>query len=187
MGVPEAFWIEAIYAGWVAAYRITQQGGRPVVAEMRVFPDEASRARPGEWSTDTAHVPTGGLPARLVRGLKPGEDLAVGLKIGNRYVRLVPPAANRFRRAGFRRLKKTRPGHGYSDNELLRAAVFYVERGGRRPVADLAVAWKLEHQQARDLLQAAGEKGFLTPGTRGKTSRALTEKAKALLAKESSR
>ena len=43
-----------------------------------------------------------------------------------------------------------------------------------------------EPSQARDMLQAAGEKGYLTLGTRGKTSRALTDKAKELLSKKES-
>ena len=67
-----------------------------------------------------------------------------------------------------------------------RRRVLCRHRVGGRPVADLAAAWGLEPSQARDLLQAAGEKGYLTPGTRGKTSRALTERAHNLLKKGSS-
>lgn len=197
IGEPPEFWIEVDYDSWMVGYRVAPQGGRPVVAEIRVFPREASRATtvttPGEWSCEITEIPTGGISARLLRALRPGEDVAVGLKLGNRYVRLVPSAAARFQRAGFSRLKKQRvkrqrDTRGRIDiDRLLRAALFYAKRGGRRPVADLADAWHIGHRQATDLLQVAGEQGLLTRGTKGKTSRALTDKAKALLAKKESR
>jgi hypothetical protein len=200
-GTREEFWIEApIDPEWTVAYRVLPQGGRPVIAEVRIFPSVpelgAWRPHAGHWEPVQlermredlkveAKVPEGGVTARLLRDVRLGSDFAEGLKAGNRYLHLVPAARPRVRRAGFRRLKRTREGHGWPDDTLLQAAAFYVERGGRRPVADLAKAWSLKPSQARDMLQAAGAKGYLTPGTQGKTSRALTEKAKALLNKES--
>lgn len=67
--------------------------------------------------------------------------------------------------------------------ELAPGCVFYVTCAGRRPVAALAERWHITRSQARDLLQEAKERGFLTPGTPGKMSRALTDKARALLQK----
>ena len=162
------------------AYRLLQHGGYPVIAELRLFPSETPKRGAGKWSCLTASVPTGGITARLLRNVPLGSDIATGLKAAKRYVRLVPEARSLFQRAGFRRLKRApRKGQGWPDEVLLDAARFYVERGGRRPVADLAEAWKIKHSQARDMLQAATDKGFLTDGTPGKTSRALTDKAKA--------
>ena len=189
LGVPEAFWIEApIDAEWTVAYRMVPQHGRPVIAEVRVFPSEDNPSRhPGEWSATrlgaTPTVPAGGVSTRLLRAMRLGSDVAIGLKAGNRYLQLVPAARPRLRRAGYRRLKRPHGHGGWSDENLLRAALFYVKRGGRRPVADLADAWNLTRSRARDLLQAAKEKGFLTPGTPGKTSRALTDRARELLQK----
>jgi hypothetical protein len=189
-GAPEEFWIEAgLAAEWTIAYRVIQPDGRPVIGEIRVFPAENPAPVPGQWSGLLPSVPTGGLTTRLYRAAQPGADFAEGLKAGNRYLFLVPDARPRFRAAGFQRLKKKprQSGRGWSDQQLLDAALLYVERGGRRPVADLADAWKLKPSQARDLLQTATQKGLLTAGTRGRTSRALTDKAKTLLAERTAK
>jgi hypothetical protein len=82
-------WVEEdLGEDWVAAYRITSQNGRPVVAEVRVFPrpphweprqvperDEVYRP-PGEWEASTkgtqAAVPPGGIPTTVLRQIRLG-------------------------------------------------------------------------------------------------------------------
>ena len=188
-------WIEIdLGEAWTAAYRINAQDGTPVIAELRVYPREPDNS-PGQWRGaglgTTAPVPRGGLTARLLRQLRPGNtrgsDLQEGLADWRRHVLGASTAALfTVKNAGFHRLtRRPRLGgrRGWSDETLVRAAAFYVDTGGQHPVKDLAAAWKLkDHAQARDLLQAARKKGFLSPGRLGVTSRALTDKARAHLA-----
>jgi hypothetical protein len=185
----EEWWYEVLLAEeWTAAYRVMQQGGFPVIAELRVFPRESDRM-PGEWSGTYfthASVPAGGITARLVKQLRPGDtrgsDLAEGREKWKKFIGLTGAKAH-FRKRGFRAIRRPRQTggrRGWTDDELLRAALFYVESTGT-PVAELAKAWNLRPSQARDLLTAATRKGFLTAGKRGVKSRTLTDRAKALL------
>ena len=195
--IPPDFWIEAEYGDWVAAYRLVQQEGYPVIGEFRLFPREPQHRLPGEWSGSThdksrASAPAGGITARLLRKLRLRSDWTEGLRAGNRYLKLVPVIARpHLQAAGVRRMRPLRrtPKHGqrgWSVEVLLNAALFYVQHTGRRPVADLAAAWQLKHVQARDLLQKARRKGFLTAGVQGTASRGLTNQAKALLSQKAS-
>lgn len=190
----QEIWFEvALNAEWTAAYRVLPQHGQPVIGEVRVFPKESFPSRnPGEWVGGNllglgATVPAGGITARLLRSLQTSETVAAGLEPWQRFLKLVPPARQHHKRWGFRTLRPRRLGgrRGWSEEELLRAAVTYVEIGGRRPVAELAKRWKLKPTQARDLLNAATEKEFLTPGRPGVASRGLTDKAKQLLEERS--
>jgi hypothetical protein len=75
--VPEA-WVEVPFApGWVAAYRLVSEHGRPVLGELRLFPDEPDRPRPGWWSGEVlgsaAVVPEGGITARVLRRVRVAE------------------------------------------------------------------------------------------------------------------
>jgi hypothetical protein len=78
-------WVEVpLGRDWIAAYRLVEQRGYPVVAELRIFPAEkkvwknkvGSRSA-GEWSAEilgrTAKVPRGGITARMVRAVRIGE------------------------------------------------------------------------------------------------------------------
>jgi hypothetical protein len=82
-------WVEEdLGEDWVAAYRITAQDGRPVVAEVRVFPrpphweprpvpdpDEVWWP-PGVWEAEIkgtgAAVPPGGIPTTILREIRLG-------------------------------------------------------------------------------------------------------------------
>lgn len=196
-------WIEGeVDDDWMAAYRITPQDGVPVIAELRVFPREVEDVRapraPGRWAGSAlgvhAPAPPGGLTATVLRQLRVGDtsgsQLHAGLAQWRQIVGLSIPAHLKTAKAGFRSLQRGRRSgkKGYEAETLLSAAVFYVEHGGRHPVKALAEAWKLTPPQARDLLQAAKEKGYLTAGRLGVASRTLTEKARHLLAaKETTR
>ncbi len=81
----EDVWAEVpLGRNWIAAYRLVEQRGYPVVAELRIFPAEkrvwknkvGSRS-PGEWSAEffgcKAKVPRGGITARMVRAVRIGE------------------------------------------------------------------------------------------------------------------
>ena len=189
-------WIEsAIGDDWMVAYRLMPQAGHFVIAELRLFPRESHANRnPGEWSGvylgTGAAVPNGGVSATLLRsvhlGDRSGSDLAEGRTAWLRYIGLSPKAKAAFARAGFRKLRRPRPERGgrrgWPEAQLLEAAAFYVRVGGRAPVAALAKQWGLAPTVARDLLQVAKEKGFLTAGRQGVASRALTDRAKKLLA-----
>jgi hypothetical protein len=182
----EEVWIEVdLGNAWTAAYRITPQDGVPVIAELRVFPRESVKPparRPGQWTDAalgmSATVPPGGLTTRLLRQLR-GSDLRDGLAHFPQVEGVVTPAGLNLRQAGFHTLKRpTRlKGRGWSEETLLQAAVFYA-KGGQHPVKDLATVMHLRPSQARDLLQTARNKGFLTPGRQGVRSRALTAKAR---------
>jgi hypothetical protein len=183
-------WLEVdLDDGWTAAYRVMPQQGQPVIGEVRVFPTESFTSRnPGEWVSGTflglnATVPAGGITTRLLRSLQTSETVAAGIEPWKKFLNLVPPARPHFARLGFRRLRPPRQGgrRGWSDEDLLRAAVDYVEIGGRRPVVELAKRWNLKRTRARDLLHSATEKEFLQPGRPGVANRGLTDKAKKAL------
>lgn len=68
-------WVEAPLGAWVVAYRLVNQSGEPVVAELRVFPCEPGKGRPpGRWSAEVlgvdASAPPGGIPADLLRHVR---------------------------------------------------------------------------------------------------------------------
>ena len=71
-------WLEApLDDGWLLALRVGVQEGWPVVAELRVFPDEGDDRDsrwPGCWSAERlgylAPVPPGGLTARKLREVR---------------------------------------------------------------------------------------------------------------------
>jgi hypothetical protein len=73
-------WLEtALDDQWRAASRLAVQNGRPVIAEVRVFPHEPGDRQhvPGRWSADVlgvlAKVPDEGLTARGLRKTRLGE------------------------------------------------------------------------------------------------------------------
>lgn len=79
--VVESSWIENdIGDGWTAAYRIAEEHGQPVIAEVRVFPTERNGARPGTWNADidaaSLVIPPGGLRTRKIREVSPEKALA---------------------------------------------------------------------------------------------------------------
>ena len=94
-------WVtEDVTDEWVAAYRISIQHGAPVVAEVRVFPNEqeptGTERGLGQWSEADESVPTNGVPSRLMRNVSPRVAHEVGHKILHRRWfdgrRLKPPS-----------------------------------------------------------------------------------------------
>jgi hypothetical protein len=195
-------WVEDdLGDGWVAAYRLMMKSDRPVVAEVRLFPDDPPVSRgPGQWSEQASAVPSEGIPGRALRDLR----LTFALERFSRFLRLIegdPKLAKQLLGAhgiplGARPAKR-RPGRaGRADAYYLAFAMAYVERlaeGSRRPVQDLAehppkaikgyVSDGLVASPAtvRDIIHQARVRGLLTGSPPGRPGGELTPKAKDML------
>ncbi len=71
-------WLEVqLDRGWLCAYRLVPKDGRPVVAEVRVYPAGSGKEPPGQWRGEwlggRAHVPHGGVTSRLLRLVRVGQ------------------------------------------------------------------------------------------------------------------
>jgi hypothetical protein len=191
-------WVEVpLNAEWRAAARLVAQDGQMVLAEVRVFPLEPGPRSllGGHWSAELlgarASVPAGGLTARTLRSVRLGEyqkqfrQILAWLR--ERYGRklfeqdaiqalgLTPPDEARprpARRAG-------RPDRFYAG--LAAQYVAMVERGSRRPVAEIAARRGLPAARVRDMLHEARERKLLTPGFPGKSAGALMPRAEGLV------
>jgi hypothetical protein len=190
-------WLEApLDDGWLVALRLSAQDGWPVVAELRVFPDEGDDRDsrwPGCWSAERlgylAPVPPGGLTARKLREVRLETFLREQAK------QLLAQRDTILRRdhatAGTDNPELTHPGRkragSKSDLELAQVAQEYIERchdprTAQRPTAALAAAragWTTTY--ARDQVHAARERGLLTSLGRGRQGGTLTPKAERLL------
>jgi hypothetical protein len=179
---------------WLVVFRVVDQRGQPVIAEVRVFPalethdEEKTWPQPtGRWRGEyggKTFVPPGGLTARLLRGIRTqvfqkdlrrimayhAKDLAHG-DSGVTLSAAPPPSATRGRK-------------GRSDRELARIARTY-ERAymaGRPSIADVAKAHRLSLSQARDAVSRARVRGLLSPAsTQGKRGGLLTPLAHEIL------
>jgi hypothetical protein len=187
-------WVEVpLRDGWVAAYRIVNDGGTPVVGEVRVFPDEPDRKNHGQWSGELlgvrAKVPHGGITLRLLREVrlkKYLQQMAAGIE---RFRKQSILAARDF---GWGREKVAAPAKsaprrgrkGRSDEFYVRVAEEYAKASTvrrSRPIAEIAKSHKVLPSQARDMVRLARKRGLLTsigPGMRGGQ---LTGRAESLL------
>jgi hypothetical protein len=200
-------WVEKLVpGGFVAAFRMVDQDGTPVIAEVRVFPPTP---RPdgrigGTWSEDPAAVPPGGVTAEAVRAATLSsvrEDFAaVNRDLAEQHGR--PVADQVLSRHGFSAAAFEIPRHPGKvgrpdDGLLLDVAVRYaaaVGRGSRSPNVDVAREyaseahpWIHKREQVRDLVYEARDRELLTKPSRGGLADGarLTEKAEALLAERS--
>ena len=128
-------WVEMRLAPrWLVVFRVVDQRGQPVIAEVRVFPALETHDEEKKWPQPTGRwrgeyggktfVPPGGLTARLLRGIRTqvfqkdlrrimayhAKDLA--LDPGVALSAAPPPSATRGRK-------------GRSDRELARIAAVY--------------------------------------------------------------
>lgn len=202
-------WLEApLDDGWRVALRVAVQDGWPVVAELRVFPNETDDddiARPGCWSAERlgylAPVAAGGLTARKLREVRLETLLREQFKpIAAQYTAILrrhsteagAPAENTRTQIAPANLESSggprrRRAASKSDLELARAAQEYLERchdasTAQRPTAALADAhpgWTTQY--ARDQVYAARERGLLTTVGQGQQGGALTPMAEQLL------
>jgi len=184
-------WFEArIAPRWIVAFRLTNQRGQPVIAELRVFPDEPGHYPPGRWSGEygaPAKVPPGGLSARDLRQIRTQAfraDLRTiathlmpewGEELGSLFpgvpLSTVPPRATQGRK-------------GRSDLELAQiAAVYEAAYHANRPAGPaVARAFKFSRSKARDAVRRARTRGLLGGGgKRGKGGGPLTALAREIL------
>jgi hypothetical protein len=72
--IDRSVWFEtSIAPRWTVAFRLVEQHGLPVIAEVRIFPDEPGHYPPGRWSGEygaPTKVPPGGLSARALRQIR---------------------------------------------------------------------------------------------------------------------
>lgn len=195
-------WVEqALDGGWMAAYRIMVKGGRPLVAEVRLFPHDRAETRgPGKWSEDAPDVPAEGVPGAALRALR----LQVPLERFPKFLRGVehdPKFATQLLGGhGIpvgSKVARRRPGRGgRPDSFYLAWAVAYVERlaaGSLRPVKDLAenppTAIKgyvsdgsvTSEATVRDIIHRARERDLLTRSPKGRPGGELSSKAQRML------
>jgi hypothetical protein len=201
------YWVEERLAGgWVAAYRLMVKGGRPVVAEVRLHPDDPPRAaNSGRWSEDPNGIPAEGVPGRALRELR----LRVAIQRFDSFLRTLrrdPILRQQLRSLGLPLrgpVQQRRPGRaGRPDEYYLAWAVAYVERlahGSRRPVKDLAErpprtmrGYVSDESSAsvatiRDIIHQARVRGLLTESPPGLPGGELTPKAERMLKQQDSR
>jgi len=182
-------WIEASIAkGWMVAYRMIIQGDVPVIAELRVFPAESGREqyRPGQWSGEflgmKATVPEGGIKARLVRKIKPGEhyrstqDFLQWAKERDWEPLGALPS-----------IVPTRRGRKRNDDRFYaRFARDYakLQRGSKTPAKALAEKHNIAHGQARTIIHQCRKRNLLTPAKQSRPGGLLTPYAEQLLEKK---
>jgi hypothetical protein len=203
-----AAWLEVDLDEWISAFRMAEQAGELVVAEVRFFPkepepegewiddpktgrrfkaqfsigEENQRRDYGSWSGNPANIPPGGVPARLLRTVRPGAALQLGVY----GVRAIPP------QPAFEKLaeRRHRPKRTKRDPLLLaRIAVLHEQLSLDRSRSPSMTAWKLleaagihyTRETVRDLVRHARKSGFLSAYTPRADSTA-TPKAHDLLA-----
>jgi len=201
--VVREMWIERrLPGGFVAAFRMVDQDGTPVVAEVRVFPHHPKGPkqgrRAGTWSEDEQAVPSGGVTSRAMKAAtltsaREGFTEAMQWFAQQAGRELSDQALSRH---GFNAKAYETPQHpgfaGKPDEAYLDVAIRYarcVERGSRRPARDVAAEyaserhpWIARWEQVRDLAHEARERGLLTyPPRRGMPGGVLTDKAREML------
>jgi hypothetical protein len=195
---------EDLPSGWVCTYRLANQDGQSVIAELSIHPSGKD-------------VPQGGLTTRILRRVRLGAHLAAitatvrGWASGgtprkdrtthipaapgrSAQVRVVFGAEDLDRDTaeglGFSGPpRERRPGRpGRSDREFAELAEQYVDargRGSTRPTADVARERGYDVAHIRDGIHEARERGLLTrPATKGRAGGELTPRARELLEQE---
>jgi hypothetical protein len=195
-------WLEvAISDDWMSAARLAMQDGQVVVAEMRVFPRErAPGASPlaGEWSAEVLGAlapspPRGGITKDLLRRVPMGQGAqhfrellrayqgkagSMGWLAQEMFERSFPGAGAVPERP------RPERGTGRPDWFFAQLAADYctaIERGSRRPVAELAARRRFPVARIRSMLHEARVRGLLTRNRRGVFGGALTSRAQEIL------
>jgi hypothetical protein len=196
--VDGTIWVldRALEPEWSVLYRVVEQDGNPVVAELRVVPAPHSEEE-DEWAEEALLKPQktwgveppvadGGLLARQVRAVRPGR----AIKESRRWAALERenPIAHAL---GFRFSDSVlnAPRHvgrrGRSDRFYVEVCVAYidaVQAGEPAPVQAAADRLGFKHAHVRDALHRARRRGLLTPPPPGRAGGQLTDKARAVLA-----
>jgi hypothetical protein len=194
----------------MVAYRLIPQMGRPVVAEVRVYPGTPDTyVNPGEWSAECegsqASVPTGGITARLL-----SKHLKVGTYLSH-FATIIRKTERQWGRGWVYGDQRYLGRHGFTP-----VAAETDTTVGRPPLHDLtfyarlardlrrienqdnakAPVKQLVHQMNQSvprgqtrydlpkmyrLVHVARDKGMLGPAQTGFSGGILTERARALL------
>lgn len=197
---------EEPHGDWLAAYRIVEQDGQLVIAEIRILPwprtqkerdwiDASLRVEPeARYVLDDEGNPTG--PALERPAVPAGGLTARAAKAGIRTGEAIDRVREAARHHGFHEFspealaEPRRPGRrGHSDRfyaELAAAYVAIVEQGSRAVIRDLTkqLAEQGMHytpEAVRDLIHDARDRGVLTRSLRGRAGGQLTDEARALL------
>lgn len=186
---------------WRIAYRLVPRDGRPLVAEVRVYPlqGDLPDLKPGQWAVELlgheAEIPGNGITAGLLK-----DELIPGKHIYELLPRLLQrkPRDNQVRQMlhcwltelGYnlnaRPHAPRRGPKGWSDEEYAELAAAYVERcqaDTRSPVLDVAEEFGMTPNAFRAALWRARKRGLLTRTTAGRAGGELTPRAKPLLEK----
>jgi hypothetical protein len=163
--------------GWLARCRLAPQGGRVVIAELHLVPEE--------------NVPAGGVTAGVVRNVQVGElrrELERHLAdVREKWGDAVLEPEGLLGRHGLAKLAEeaSRPAER-DDAYFARIAARYVElveRGNTRPTPVLAAELGRLESYIAMAIRDARKRGLLTPTTRGRAGGKLTPKAQRLLAR----
>lgn len=189
-------WLEvALDPDWTAAYLLDRRGGLLEIIELRVFPSEPDRPKPGRWSGRLSDaVPAGGITARVLRKVRVSTDLASVTAIANE-VRQMQGDEAVWRRFGgqypeLAEDQPRRPGRrGRSDVFLVRVAARYlglIEDRVPNPVPVLTAELKAKgtdfpEATVRGFLHEARRRDLLSRSPKGKAGGDLTAKGEDLL------
>lgn len=198
----QELWFEEPIGEWIAAFRlIPDEGGRPQIAEVRVFPNESRRRRrdPGSWSGSEDSTPPGGLPRTVLNEIKVGRPLEYLDKILKKQAKIYGKEmiATLFGLSDgvlSEELRTERPGRGgRSDEFLAEVASIYVDLLNgptKSPTKDLAAElstrrnYEYAIESARQLLNKARNRGILErPARAGRPGGSLTDYGRSLLEK----
>ena len=193
-------WVEVpLGDAWVAAYFLVLQQGRPVIAEVRIFPAEPQRPGAGQWSGHflgvDASVPAGGVRSRLLRlplrthqvwtdrflaslRKRQGPDRFRDQRwLGDHEFVPTPRTRRSTRRA---RGRPSLPNRAYA--VVARAYDAAIQRKSRSPVKDVAAALNESSLgRVRSLIFKARAKGYLTQTIQGRSEGRLTALGKRVL------
>lgn len=181
--------LDYIDPGWVIAYRIVEQDGAPVIAGVEIRPGGPPRPRAAAYggnpatrpSDDDVPVPPGGLTARHVRAMRPGQALADARRRLH-FLRDHHPIMLGDHRFG----DDDPPKSGPRDWWYAQIAALYLDviaGGSRRPRLEVAekLGTSYSEKYVRDVLFKARERGILTGVGQGRVGGNLTDKGRRLL------
>lgn len=182
--------------GWVAAYRLIEQGGHPVIAEMHVYARAAMPREPQLSPRRSPKVdrelPVGGIRSSVLRRASVATILKRTRKelreSADQTVRGVPIGEKIFDRLEEQPPKPT--GRRRQDPQFYaEVAELYataIAEGERKPI--VAVTRHLESQgkpyaesYIRSAVQEARRRSFLTPSTKGRAGGELTPLGRQML------
>lgn len=190
-----AVWSEQeLGGGWIAAYRLVSEGGKPAVAELRIFPDRWARGkRPaGGWAgdfLDLPPIPPGGLSATVMRRVRLAEPLRDSMArltkhLGSPILQYVFHEQGPLSGVGEASQRRSTRQPRISDVVLARLARAYLE--AESSVRAVAKQAGLKESTVRGRILMAQKRGLiLRSGKRGAASGRLTPRAQALLRRRS--